>query len=128
MTFKLASYSCFNKDLKSLSKQMQIETKEAIGEIQNNPSIGEQMKGGLKHITKYAYFHNPAMRILYSVNICEPDSEGKKICSHKIEHDVGEIETCNGIIDFIHVKTRQECDNLYSKVKQLQEYIRSPEK
>ncbi|MCA6364396.1 MAG: hypothetical protein IM638_15270 [Bacteroidetes bacterium] len=89
-----------------------------MNEIHHNPASGELLKHNLQGLTSYHFNRKPEMRIIYAVYSCHERKEGILSCRFDdILHTDEELETCNGLIEFLFVKTREELNNGYKVIK-----------
>ena len=113
MSFSVSYTSNFEKDIKGYKKspQIQVAIKDAVKEIIANPEIGDSLSGSWTGFTKYSFHKKPEFRIIYHIYTCCRSNELSKCDKHSTE------DICVGLIDFVFAKTREECNNLYSKDK-----------
>ena len=118
MSYSVSYTSAFDKDIKGYKKSPQIKSAilEAVKEIIANPAIGESLTGSWTGYTKYSFYSKPQFRIIYHIYDCCRTIEIIK-CDKHADTD----EKCIGLIDFVFAKTREECNNLYSKDKKYAE-------
>ncbi len=128
MPFLAAKLSCFDRDFKSLAKNHQQETLNAMNKIHLNPLLGKPLHGNIKQIKNYSYNHSPELRIFYALYYCKISKEAHHSCEHNIGHPKEvEIKNCEGLIDFVFVKTREQSNNIYGYGrKYFTPYIRQP--
>jgi hypothetical protein len=91
-----------------------------MNEIHQNPASGELLKHNLQGLTSYHFNRKPEMRIIYTVYSCNENKEGVISCRFDdIPHTPQELETCNGLIEFLFVKTQEELNNGYKVIKDI---------
>ena len=100
---------------------LDLADKIQIGTLQ-----GEKLKGNFRGFYKYPFGHRPDYRLVYKIYDCKTYKEGAPKCMfNDIEHTVEELLTCDGLIEFILVKTREEMNNIYAQSKkQIKSYLR----
>ena len=126
MPFIVAMFSSFDRDFKSLTNDLKTATREALSEIHKDYKIGKKLSGNMSGFMNYSYNKKPELRVIYSVSHCNHEHKQELTCKLKMTHTEAEIESCEGVIDFVFVKTREQCNNLYNlKKKEFQSYKRS---
>ena len=98
-----------------------------------NPNLGEAYMGNLIPLWKYKFEYNDSeFRIIYTFYTCcdEKQKEGQK-CRFEVRNEDNEViendfdfSFCAGLVHFIWVKAREECNNLYDKAKYDKDYIK----
>jgi mRNA-degrading endonuclease RelE of RelBE toxin-antitoxin system len=119
MSYKVSVESSFRQDLKSFKKnpQAEKEIKEGVLQILDNPMAGEYLRGNLSGIRKISIGRRPEYRIMYRLyQCCNPDKDNCEVCIVKTDDEIP-AEECMGLIQFVFVKTREECNNLYGLSK-----------
>jgi hypothetical protein len=75
--------------------------------------LGEAYGHTLQGHFKYKFGHNPEYRLIYRIyNCCENPLENE-ICIQMDTHI--SPPDCQGLIDFIYIRTREECNLLYKR-------------
>lgn len=116
MAYKIRMAAGFAKDSKQFKNQESAkkQIKIWLESIIKNPEIGESLKGSWDGYKKVGFHSKPQIRIIYKVYACctaEMKLTGECRFGEESEED------CDGLIDFIFVKTREECNNLYAESK-----------
>lgn len=127
MPYKITKLSSFHRDYKGLTPQIKDEVLKLSDEIIKKPTSGEPLKHSLRGFTKYSFNRKPEYRLIYAVYKCSAADKNSKLnqCRHvDIVHQCGELSNCEGLIEFIWVKTREECNNLYSQDKKYHEQFK----
>jgi len=123
MAYKIAFRNSFERDFKKLKPLIQNFVFDVADKIQERTLHGEQLKGNFQGFYKFPFGHKPEYRLVYKIYDCRIVSDGKPACMFDdIEHTMGELLECSGLIEFVLIKTREEMNNLYSKPKK---YIRN---
>ena len=108
----------FIKDIKDFKKNkpLQIKILEHIDTIVANPANLGFLVGNLAGLRKYCFGSHPEYRIIFRLyDCCNAGQEAEKICPHPVA-DVADTD-CSGLIQLLHVKTREDCNRLYKKGK-----------
>ena len=119
MTYKIAYRSSFERDLKAFKKDKSL--KEAIRthlqKLVENPTIGDPLVGAWSGFYKLPFHDRPALRILYVIYPCCPfDVKERHLCRFdELSIDEPTPAECLGMVEFVFVRTREECNNLYAK-------------
>lgn len=122
MPYKISHRQSFVRDLKDFKKNKAQKEAilEAIAQLIENPLLGESMVGAWTGFYKMSFMARPQLRILYVLYPCCPlDVKQKELCRFDEVADnqqVGNME-CLGFIEFVFVRTREACNNLYAKDK-----------
>lgn len=108
MAYQVAHTTNFERDMKQFKKNKpaKLLILEKVKEIIANPSIGEDYLHNLQGFKKYSFGESPQYRLIYTVMSCCPYEEK---CG--TEQETG----CNGLINFVFIRTREECNQLYKK-------------
>jgi hypothetical protein len=121
MPFKSTKFTTFDKDYNKLTPQTKVIVDKIKEEIKKNPLLGENLKANLNRYKSFHFGHKPQYRLLYEfVSKCKKiiKKEKDKIIYECIFPDVvhtkDEVYKCDGLITFCYIKTREECNNLYS--------------
>jgi mRNA-degrading endonuclease RelE of RelBE toxin-antitoxin system len=120
MSYKVSKLTTFHRDFKGLTPQMKEEVLEISDEIIENPTSGEPLRHSMKGFSKYSFNRKPEYRLIYAIYNCLLADKNHKLnkCHHDdVTHYEKELASCEGLIEFIWVKTREECNNLYSQDK-----------
>lgn len=128
MAYKVSKHNAFQKGIKKLDPQFKNTVADECQNIQDNPSMGETMKGNLKKldIRKVSVKNtNPEFRILYKVYNCDQKNYSKLTCEQDVTHESQEeLKTCNGLVDFIICGPREMFNNFYKlPLDKLKKYI-----
>lgn len=121
MRYKIAYRSSFERDIKAFKKdKLQKEAIKAnLEKLVNDPSIGKPLVGQWSGFYNFSFHDKPSLRILYVIYPCCPlDLKEKHLCRFDdLPDDDPTSEECLGMVEFVFVRTREECNNLYSKNK-----------
>ena len=118
MAYKIAYRNSFERDFKKLKPPIQDYIRDVADKIQDGTIQGEQLKGNFQGFYKFPFGHKPEYRLVYKIYHCRVNNDGKITCMFDdIEHTTDELNTCDGLIEFILVKTREEMNNLYARPK-----------
>ncbi len=121
MPYKVTTSPNFERDLKSFKNDK--TQKEAISNalkiIIQDPLDGKPLTGQWKGFHNFAFSKKPELRILYSVYTCCPNELKEKSQCRFDDVETNDIDyiKCSGLINFVFVKTREACNNLYAKDK-----------
>jgi mRNA-degrading endonuclease RelE of RelBE toxin-antitoxin system len=123
MAYKIAFRNSFERDFKKLKPLTQNFVLDVADKIQERTLYGEQLKGSFQGFYKFPFGHKPEYRLVYKMYDCRIVDNGNPVCMFDdIEHTMEELLKCNGLIEFVLIKTREEMNNLYTKPKK---YIRN---
>ena len=118
MAYKIAYRSSFERDFKKLRPHVQDFVLDVADKIQNGVLQGEQLKGNFHGFYKFSFGHKPEYRLVYKIYHCQIYKDGNPTCMFDdIEHTIEELLSCNGLIEFVLIKTREEMNNLYAQPK-----------
>ena len=121
MRYKIAYRSSFERDLKSFKKDksLKLAIKDRLEALVNNPTMGVPLVGQWSGFYKLAFHDRPALRILYVIYPCCPlDVKEQDSCRFDdLPFDDPTSTECLGMVEFVFVRTREECNNLYAKGK-----------
>jgi len=118
MAYKIAFRSSFERDFKKLRPHLQDFVRDIADKVQNGTIQGEQMKGNYRGFYKFSIGHKPEYRLIYKIYHCKTYKDGNPTCMFDdIEHSIEELLACNGLIEFVLIKTREEMNNLYAQPK-----------
>lgn len=114
MPYKIQIESSFSRDMKSFKKNARL--KQEIGEhlesILADPGAGKRLSSNMEGLFNYGFGSKPQYRIIYRLyNCCDM---GVADCPPFQEGDGDTEEGCKGLIQFLFIKTREECNNLYN--------------
>jgi mRNA-degrading endonuclease RelE of RelBE toxin-antitoxin system len=99
---------------RSNSKTFVKEFLDIFTQIAKEPAKGEVYVGNLSGFFKFKYGKSPQYRIIYKVySIDEIKSNPEEF----EDIDIKSLENCEGIIDLIFLRTREECTSLYAQPK-----------
>jgi len=118
MAYKIAYRSSFERDFKKLKPAIQNFVLDIADKVQNGTLQGEKLKGNFQEFYKIPFGHNPEYRLVYKIYNCRISENGNPTCLFDdIEHTIEELIKCNGLIEFVLIKTREKMNNLYSLPK-----------
>ena len=118
MAYKVAYRSSFERDFKKLKPPVQNFILNIADQIQNETLQGEKLKGSFQGFCKFSFGHKPEYRLVYKIYNCRIEKDRSLKCMFDdIEHTTEELLNCNGLIEFILIKTREEMNNLYAQSK-----------
>jgi mRNA-degrading endonuclease RelE of RelBE toxin-antitoxin system len=120
MAYKIAYRSSFERDFKKLNSNIQNYVLDIADKIQAGTVQGEQLKGNFQGFYKFPFGHKPEYRLVYKIYDCRISKNGNLECMFDdIEHSIEELIECNGLFEFILIKTREKMNNLYAQPKKL---------
>jgi len=123
MAYKIAYRKSFERDYKKLRPHVQDFILDVADKIQEGTIQGEQLKGNFQGFFKFPFGHKPEYRLVYKIYHCRLNKDGIVSCMFDdIEHTIEELQECNGLIEFVLIKTREEMNNLYTLPKK---YVKS---
>lgn len=116
MPYKVSYHSSLAKDLKAFKKSRPI--KELIQlkmeEVIKNPDIGAVYEHNIAGIYKLRFeYDKTSYRLLYKKYACCKTTD-LTVCPFE-ENEGMKDDECQGGVDFLFVRTRDNCDNLYKK-------------
>ena len=118
MAYKIAYRSTFERDFKKLNSAIQNYVLDIADQIQDGTLQGEKLKGNFQGFYKIPFGHKPEYRLVYKIYDCKINKDGNIGCIFDdVEHTIEELLECNGLIEFILIKTREEMNNLYALPK-----------
>jgi len=118
MAYKISYRKSFERDYKRLKPYIQNFILNVADKIQDSTIQGEELKGNFKGFYKFPFGHKPEYRLVYKIYNCRIFKNGNVMCMfNDIEHTDEELQVCNGLIEFVLVKTREEMNNLYARPK-----------
>ena len=118
MAYKIAYRNSFERDFKKLKPTVQDFILDVADKIQDGTIQGEQLKGNFQGFYKFPFGYKPEYRLVYKIYHCRVYKDGKFVCMfNDIEHTEEELVSCNGLIEFVLIKTREEMNNLYARPK-----------
>jgi addiction module RelE/StbE family toxin len=118
MAYKISYRSSFERDFKKLKPDIQKFVLDTADKIQNGTLQGEKLKGNFNGFYKIPFGHRPDYRLVYKIYDCRINKDGQPKCMFDdIEHTIKELLECDGLIEFILIKTREEMNNLYAQSK-----------
>ncbi|MDR1810861.1 MAG: hypothetical protein LBR34_10780 [Prevotella sp.] len=114
MAFKVSYRSSFQKDFKKMPLALRDYVLNIADDIQSGKITGEKLKGNYKDFYKFPFGHKPEYRLVYKIYNCLVRKGRSFSCQFDdIEHTEAELQTCNGLIEFVLIKSREEMNNLY---------------
>ncbi len=116
MSYTVVIRSSFKKDYKKFKGKMKKSITDILTQIQGNPNLGSVLSNNMDGFLKFRFNNSPQYRILYTVYNC-PNPTALQNCIYKDACSDASISDCEGIIDFVLIKTREEMNNLYNKKK-----------
>jgi len=118
MAYKIAYRSCFERDFKKLKSGIQDYVLDIADRIQTGTLQGEVLKGNFQGFYKFPFGHKPEYRLVYKIYECRINKENNPKCMFDdIEHTTEELLECDGLIEFVLIKTRKKMNNLYALPK-----------
>ena len=121
MRYKIAYRSTFERDIKSFKndKTLREAIKKNLSDLLDNPFIGEPLVGQWSGFYKLAFHERPQMRIIYCIYPCCPtEIISKNSCRFEdVDIDDPSSSECSGLVEFLFVRTREDCTHLYKKTK-----------
>jgi mRNA-degrading endonuclease RelE of RelBE toxin-antitoxin system len=118
MAYKVAYRSSFERDFKKMDSAIQNYVLDIADQIQDGTLQGEKLKGNFQGFYKIPFGHKPEYRLVYIIYDCKINKGGNIGCMFDdVEHTIEELLECNGLIEFILIKTREEMNNLYALPK-----------
>ncbi|GHT29830.1 hypothetical protein FACS189415_5970 [Bacteroidia bacterium] len=116
MAYKVSFRSSFQRDFKKLPKPLQGYILNLADGIQVGKIEGEKLKGNFRDFYKFPFGHKPEYRLVYKIYQCLVKKKGVLECQFDdVEHTSEELQSCNGLIEFVLVKSREEMNNLYDQ-------------
>ena len=123
MAYKVSFRGSFERDFKKKPIHVQNFVLNIADKIQNETLQGEKLKGNFQEFYKFPFGHKPEYRLIYRIYDCRTSKDGNPACMFDdIEHTTEELLECDGLIEFVLVKTREEMNNLYAHPKK---YVRN---
>jgi len=118
MAYKIAYRSCFERDFQKLKSGIQGYVLDIADRIQAGTLQGEKLKGNFQGFYKFPFGHKPEYRLVYKIYECRINKEKNPKCMFDdIEHTTEELLECDGLIEFVLIKTREKMNNLYALPK-----------
>ena len=118
MAYKVSFRSSFERDFKKMKPHIQNFVLDIADKIQDGSLQGEKLKGNFQGFYKFPLGHKPEYRLVYKIYDCRISKDGNPTCMFEdIEHTAEELLECNGLIEFVLIKTREEMNNLYAQSK-----------
>jgi mRNA-degrading endonuclease RelE of RelBE toxin-antitoxin system len=118
MAYKVAFRNSFERDFKKLKPHIQNFVLDIADKIQDGTIQGEKLKGNFQGFYKFPFGHKPEYRLVYKIYQCRINKNGNLMCMFDdIQHTIDELLECNGLIEFVLIKTREEMNNLYAQPK-----------
>jgi len=123
MAYKVSFRSSFERDFKKLNPPVKSLVLDIADQIQDKTLQGEKLKGDFHGFCKFSFGRNPEYRLVYKIYDCRIEKGGNIKCMFDdIEHTEEELLNCNGLIEFVLIKTRETMNNLYAQSKK---YVRN---
>ncbi|GHV48636.1 hypothetical protein FACS1894181_04940 [Bacteroidia bacterium] len=123
MAYKVSFRSNFQRDFKKLPLPLQNYILSIADDILTGKIEGERLKGNYRDFYKYPFGHKPEYRLVYKIYQCLIKKNGILECQFDdVEHTPEELQFCNGLIEFVLIKSREEMNNLYDQPKK---YVRN---
>jgi len=118
MPYKVSFHPRFERDLKAFKKDKPVRAMIAaqVKAVIENPDLGEGYTANLSGLYKVSFGQSPQHRLLFRKYQCCQKSVGVGPVCPVDDPDV-EMSECEGVVSFLFVKTREECNNLYKKGK-----------
>ena len=118
MAYKIAYRNSFERDYKKLKSHVQDFILDIADKIQDGTIQGEQLSGNFLGFYKFPFGHKPEYRLVYKIYNCRIYKAGRFTCMFEdIKHTMEELQVCNGLIEFVLIKTREDMNNLYARPK-----------
>jgi mRNA-degrading endonuclease YafQ of YafQ-DinJ toxin-antitoxin module len=123
MAYKIRTQTLFKQDTKKLknNKPLLSEIAAAVKDIIALPLSGEKLSGSWIGFRKIGFGSKPEYRLIYAVyDCCKTDENGVKTTNDitkECDYTDGNAFDCNGFIDFVTVKKREDFNTLYKKSK-----------
>ncbi len=130
MPYKVSYQNCFERDLKKITKKnkpLKDIIKVQVLQVIENPNIGELYSGNLYPFRKIGFGESPQYRLIYVLYDCCPiqDKQEEIVCRFDDVEELEDETICQGMVEFIFIKTREDCNNLYRKSKKyFEKYLR----
>ncbi|MEN9612911.1 MAG: hypothetical protein RLZZ628_3725 [Bacteroidota bacterium] len=119
MPYKIAYRSSFERDLKAFKKDklMKQAIQSQLERLVEQPTMGKLLLGQWSGFYNVSFHQRPELRILYVLYPCCPLAvKEQSLCRFDDLQDIApDTDACEGMIEFVFVKTREECNNLYAK-------------
>jgi len=112
MPYNVTATPRFQRDSKAYknNKPARALIQSEIAKVVENPYIGRPYVGNLSTLMKHSFGDRPAYRLIYRLyKCCDARFEGGAC----VQPDSILPPDCQGLVDLIHIKTREECNNLY---------------
>jgi mRNA-degrading endonuclease RelE of RelBE toxin-antitoxin system len=118
MAYKVSYRSSFQRDFKKLPLPFRNFILDIADHIQCGKIEGEKLKGNFRDFYKFPFGHKPEYRLIYKLYDCRIKEKSNVKCQFDdIEHTIEELQSCNGLIEFVLIKSREEMNNLYDQSK-----------
>lgn len=124
MPYKISHRQSFVRDLKDF-KQNKLQKEailDAVKRIIENPLLGETLVGAWSEtgFRKISFMNRPQLRLFYVLYPCCPLAlKEKESCRFDeiTDNQVIPNNDCLGFVEFVFIRTRESCNNLYAKDK-----------
>jgi mRNA-degrading endonuclease RelE of RelBE toxin-antitoxin system len=118
MAYKVSFRISFQRDFKKLPSLVQDFILNVADRIQSGEIEGEKLKGNFRDFYKFPFGHKPEYRLIYKIYHCRIKQGNDFKCKFDdIEHSLEELQACDGLIEFVLIKSREEMNNLYYQPK-----------
>jgi mRNA-degrading endonuclease RelE of RelBE toxin-antitoxin system len=119
MAWKVAYRSSFYKNYKKLPNQIQKLILDIADKIQAGEN-GDLLKYNWADFYAWHFSRKPEYRLVYARYKCLIKNDKTIKCKFEdIEHSEVELKSCNGLIEFVLIDTRENFNKLYKMSKQV---------
>ena len=113
MAYKVSYRTSFLKTFKKLNKKIQLEILDIADEIQAGKDY-EKLQYNWGDFYSCHFGRKPEYRLIYTKYKCLTTKNNMIKCKFEdIEHTTKELFSCNGLIEFVLVNTRENFNKLY---------------
>lgn len=121
MSYQVCFTNHFKHDSKAIApdrnKKLQDDIKNELAAIIENPKAGEVMKNNMSGLLKHSFGNKPAIRILYTLRECKCANNDTGTVDVDDECPPDQIDNCEGVIVFVIIRTREDCNKIYKQGK-----------
>lgn len=117
MPYKTSYLTRFERDVKAFKKNKSMKNLifEQVKAIVENPGIGKALVANLDGLYNVGFGDHREYRLLYRMYAC--CQRPNEITECPVADPLVSDNECEGVVSFIFIKTREECNNLYRKKK-----------
>lgn len=117
MPYKVSFHSRFERDVKAFKKDKPVKKLifEKVQAIVENPDIGTAYERDLLGFYKLSFGEQPEYRLIYRRYNCCQKMDGENECP--VPDPDTANDKCEGVVSFVFIRTREECNNLYRREK-----------